>query len=133
MATRSRIGIEDENGKVRAIYCHFDGYVDHNGHILEEHYTDRDKINQLIDLGSISVLGTTPIENPNGEYDPDSIYTKPHNKSSPFIYNYENQSDYFYSPDSQEYNYLFTKNNEWFVNHPVSGQICPVNVFKSPW
>lgn len=58
MGTRSRIGIEDgETGRVRSIYCHWDGYPSHNGRILVEHYSDRTKLEELIALGSISSLG----------------------------------------------------------------------------
>lgn len=56
MATRSRIGIKREDGTIRSIYCHWDGYPEHNGNILNKHYTSVDKINQLLDLGDISVL-----------------------------------------------------------------------------
>ena len=40
MATRSNTGIENENGRVSAIYCHWDGYPEHNGRILKEHYSE---------------------------------------------------------------------------------------------
>lgn len=61
MGTRSGIGLveRDENGKVsrvRGIYCHWDGYLEHNGVILAGSYTTTDKINALLDLGDISVL-----------------------------------------------------------------------------
>ena len=56
MSTRSRIGIEFENGTVASIYCHWDGYPDNNGVILLEHYQDVEKIKQLIELGDISSL-----------------------------------------------------------------------------
>lgn len=56
MATRSRIGIQDENGTVRSIYCHFDGYPDGVGATLNEHYSNRQKLNMLINLGDISIL-----------------------------------------------------------------------------
>ena len=56
MATRSAIGIQQEDGSVIGIYCHWDGYVDHNGRILNDHY-DRDKTMALMDLGDLSVLG----------------------------------------------------------------------------
>jgi hypothetical protein len=55
MATRSRIAIENENGIVKSIYCHFDGYVGNNGKILFNHY-DKEKLEKLIELGDISVL-----------------------------------------------------------------------------
>ena len=56
MATRSRIAIENENGIVKSIYCHFDGYVGNNGKILFNHY-DKEKLEKLIELGDISSLG----------------------------------------------------------------------------
>lgn len=57
MSTHSFIGIEDETtGKVRGIYCHYDGYPDGVGHELKTHYRDEDKIRSLVALGSISTL-----------------------------------------------------------------------------
>lgn len=56
MATRSRIGIEGKNG-ITSIYCHWDGYPEHNGKILVEHYADEAKIEQLMKLGNLSSLG----------------------------------------------------------------------------
>jgi hypothetical protein len=58
MATRSRIAIEREDGSVKSIYCHYDGYVDGVGKVLFEHY-DKEKLEKLIELGDISVLGTS--------------------------------------------------------------------------
>lgn len=56
MATRSTISIKTEDG-IRAIYAHWDGYVDHNGKILLNHYTHDAAVTALIDLGDISQLG----------------------------------------------------------------------------
>jgi hypothetical protein len=58
MATRSRIAIENQDGTVTAIYCHWDGYVNGVGKTLFENY-DREKLEQLIELGDISSLGET--------------------------------------------------------------------------
>lgn len=55
MATRSAIGYI-ENNKIRGIYCHWDGSPESNGVMLEEHYSDINKIKQLIALGNISIL-----------------------------------------------------------------------------
>jgi len=57
MATRSNIGILNSDGTVDYIYCHWDGYVDHNGRILNEHYTTESKIHRLMELGDLSILG----------------------------------------------------------------------------
>ena len=56
MATRSAIGYKTPEGKVRAIYCHYDGYVAGVGHTLDTHYQEARKIAQLVELGDASVL-----------------------------------------------------------------------------
>jgi len=56
MATRSTIAIEREDGTVAQVYCHWDGYLDHNGRILLEHYQDPAKVERLIAEGAISSL-----------------------------------------------------------------------------
>ena len=55
MATRSSIAIKTPEG-IRSIYCHYDGYPENNGKLLEEFYTNPNKITQLLDLGDISFL-----------------------------------------------------------------------------
>ena len=57
MATRSNIAMKTADGKIVSVYCHWDGYVANNGRILLENYTDVDKIEALVALGSISSLG----------------------------------------------------------------------------
>ena len=56
MGTRSFIGIQNEDESIRYVYCHWDGYPSHNGKILNEHYTDRKKVDKLLDGGDMSVL-----------------------------------------------------------------------------
>jgi hypothetical protein len=57
MATRSYIGIRNTDASVDYIYCHFDGYPSGVGATLVEHYADMDKVNALMKLGDLSVLG----------------------------------------------------------------------------
>ena len=57
MATRSRIGIEREGGRVESIYCHYDGYPAGVGETLLNHYQNPEKVEKLIALGAISSLG----------------------------------------------------------------------------
>jgi hypothetical protein len=58
MATRSAIIVHDGTHRnYRGIYCHWDGYPEHNGVVLLQHYTDPDKVAELISLGSVSSLG----------------------------------------------------------------------------
>ena len=57
MATRSYIGIRNLDASVDYIYCHFDGYPEYNGKILTEHYSNINRVNELLNLGDLSVLG----------------------------------------------------------------------------
>ena len=57
MGTRSTIALEFADGTVEQVYCHWDGYLEHNGKILQEHYSDPFKLRDLIDLGDMSSLG----------------------------------------------------------------------------
>jgi hypothetical protein len=51
------IAIENPHSKaVKSIYCHWDGYLAHNGAILNEHYSNSPKVNNLIALGDLSSL-----------------------------------------------------------------------------
>jgi hypothetical protein len=55
MGTRSRIGVM-HGDKLKSVYCHWDGYLSHNGQLLQDHY-DSPKANHLVALGDISSLG----------------------------------------------------------------------------
>ena len=57
MATRSNIAYKTAAGKIRSVYCHWDGYPEHNGEMLRRHYTDQSKVEALVGLGSLSSLG----------------------------------------------------------------------------
>ena len=54
MGTRSRIGVM-HGDKCKSVYCHWDGYLSHNGQLLQDHY-DSAKANHLVALGFISSL-----------------------------------------------------------------------------
>jgi hypothetical protein len=111
MATRSMIAIEDEDGTITSIYCHWDGYIENNGVLLLENYQDREKVKQLIALGDISALD----KNIEGDesviaYHRDFKYTL--NSRTP-ISNIEDMLDEY---SDIEYIYVFTNNNIWLVN-----------------
>lgn len=77
MATRSRIGVM-HGDVVKHVYCHWDGYLAHNGDILLKNY-DSVKANELVSLGDISSLrptigeahpfGSLEADMPSQEYD----------------------------------------------------------------
>jgi hypothetical protein len=59
MSTRSRIAITKAGG-FRSVYCHSDGYPKGPcgiGFTLLTHYAEREKVEQLMTLGHLSVLG----------------------------------------------------------------------------
>lgn len=56
MATRSNIGIVNEDGSITGIYVHWDGYPEYNGKMLLNHYNNDDIVNGLMDLGNLSIL-----------------------------------------------------------------------------
>ena len=57
MSTRSIIGKVEKDGTIKHIYCHWDGYPSNNGAILVGHWNDSEKIDALLQLGSLSKLG----------------------------------------------------------------------------
>jgi hypothetical protein len=119
MGTRSRIAIEKNDGTVTSIYCHWDGYPDHNGRILVENYTDRAKVEELIALGDLSSLNEK-VKPEVGDHSYDSpqkgvtiAYHRDRDEEFSQM-NHKNANEYLHG-DVEEYGYLFTKDNEWIV------------------
>jgi len=58
MSTRSAIGIM-HGDKIKAIYCHSDGYLSYVGRVLLKHYgaDQSPKVNHLISMGDMNMLG----------------------------------------------------------------------------
>ena len=79
MGTRSHIAILRKDGKIYAVYCHCDGYPEHNGMILYEHYQDLAKILALIAGGDMNSLG--PIVDP----DPAHPHSFDHDQRQPGV------------------------------------------------
>lgn len=75
MSTRGTISIENQDGSISSVYSHWDNYLENNGKILFEHYSDTESVQSLIDGGNISSLGeyvsevTKPFEREdNGDF-----------------------------------------------------------------
>ena len=66
MSTRSRIGLMLEDGTIKHSYCHFDGYPHGVGHTLVGHYSEIEKVKELLSFGDMSFL--SPKLNPEGEH-----------------------------------------------------------------
>lgn len=62
MSTRSYIFVENEDGTLDGIYCHFDGYLDGVGTVLLKSYNGAEneaKRQELIGLGDLSCIGAS--------------------------------------------------------------------------
>jgi len=58
MATRSVIAkLDSKTKKIEAVYCHNDGYLEHVGTVLDSHYQDESKLDELLKHGDLSQLG----------------------------------------------------------------------------
>ena len=56
MATRSAIAKLGKDGIIKSVYCHSEGYLEHVGKVLDEHYKDESKVDELLAHGDISFL-----------------------------------------------------------------------------
>jgi hypothetical protein len=121
MSTNSRIGIQDEDGSVRSIYCHWDGYPSANGKTLYEAYQDREKVMALIELGDLSALygALVPAEGVAHSFwspadgvciayhrDREEDYSDPR---------HDDTLDEFRDSGFCSYGYVYTKENQWML------------------
>jgi hypothetical protein len=102
MSTRSRIGISQEDGSVKSIYCHYDGYPEGVGQTLIENYTSPVEVMNLIDKGDLVSLQSQEHFADRGESDVDAIVTP------------ENEYVSHTGDCWGEYAYLY-KDEEWLV------------------
>lgn len=119
MGARSYICIEQENHTYLGVYCHNDGYLDYNGKILYNHYTKREKVEELIKQGDMSSLG----EN----IEPD--YSKEHN----FIHRQKGVC-VFYHRDRKEENTMARMVRLEDINNPNSWiEFCYIYTLDNKW
>ena len=114
MSTRSTISIQTPEGDIRTIYCHYDGYLSHNGALLYTHYNTEEKVNALIDLGDLSSLCEKLIPDPDSshtwETPQENVTVAYHRDRGEELH--VDRSASIHSIDSQDYNYLF-KDGAW--------------------
>jgi hypothetical protein len=111
MATRSAIGIKSEDGTIKAIYCHWDGYPDGVGTGLIQNYNSKEKAEALIALGGFSSLMETLEETKGG------VYMDAHYKPQEPARTFTNEGDFFLNFNSgEEYFYLYTEGKGWLYS-----------------
>ena len=118
MATRSTIAIQHADGSVDQIYAHWDGYLQGVGSTLVDHYQDRDKVQDLIAHGDVSILGSeigvkqdlnTPIDGMC------LFYARDRGEQGVQARPFASLEDYEQNHQYEEYEYLFTADNVWSV------------------
>ena len=121
MGTRSTIALEYADGTVDQIYCHWDGYLEHNGQILQAHYSDPFKLRELIDLGDMSSLGERIgtqhafDKAPEGEC---TFYKRDRNESGCEAKRFKSYEEYVADHQYEEYEYILRACGDkavWFV------------------
>jgi hypothetical protein len=111
MGTRSTIALEFADGTVEQVYCHWDGYLEHNGKILAGHYINPFKLKKLLALGGFSSLETTV------EGTAATAYTQRGEEVS--IGKYKDFNEYKHEAQFEEYDYILRQVNGkavWFVS-----------------
>ena len=126
MSTRSLIGIQRDKDKFECIYCHSDGYLSYNGAMLLDHYSDKEKVEKLLKLGSISLLERKLEPNPEQEHsfcfnkrqeDVVVAYTRDRgDEMEPSVtLSLDKMSDYGWI----EYSYFLDLDNKWkYIKNP---------------
>ena len=122
MSTRSIIAYQNGDG-IQAVYCHWDGYPAHNGHVLLTAYADEERVKALVDLGALSLLAVN-LAPPAGQYHdfksplPDVTIAYHRDRKEPWEYthphHYHSAAELYGDRDSYgaEYIYLF-KGGNW--------------------
>jgi len=130
MATRSTIALEFADGTVEQVYCHWDGYLAHNGKILAEHYSNPFILRDLIDLGDISSLkptvgtkhdfshfGTTLDQKTYDALygDMTTFYGRDRGETGTGAKKFVDFQDYMVRFQHEEYAYILRKDGNWYV------------------
>jgi len=108
MSTNSRISIKLPNQRKKSIYCHWDGYPDHQLPILRKHYNSVKKAKKLIELGDISYLApkVEPDEGQEHSFDDPAKDENGHILVT-IAYHRDRGEDLQYTDTPQQYNYIF--------------------------
>ena len=142
MGTRSTIALEFADGTVQQVYCHWDGYLEHNGKILFENYSDPFKLRDLIDLGDISSLGPeigekhafSQFELTNEEVEAykkltenwTTFYGRDRSETGISARKFKSYEDYVANHQYEEYEYILRNIDgraTWFVNDHGRGYV----------
>jgi hypothetical protein len=124
MATRSTIAVKHEDGTVSQIYCHWDGYLSHNGKLLVEHYNSLLAAEFLVSKGALVVLAPRVTPNPElGIHTFDVAqngvcvyYGRDRGEKDTEPHRYSSVSEYLDKFQGEDYNYYFN-GESWEVTY----------------
>ena len=120
MATRSTIGIVRGYHDTTRIYCHWDGYLEWNGAILQKYYNTAEKVEELMALGNLSSLGPEIMPDDPADWDIGAGAECGHR----FCRTYTSRGEAWEQCDPtqrEEYNYTFyVDDGYWTVEYGVS-------------
>jgi hypothetical protein len=119
MGTRSTIAIQNADGTVTGIYCHWDGYTSNNGRILQENYADEAAVRELIALGDLSSLGETVGTKHDFDAAPRNecnAYGRDRGEKDVDAATFASHAE-LVEQIGQEYDYLFTPGTGWTVRY----------------
>ena len=103
MGTHCLIAIENKDGIIQYIYCHYDGYISYMKPMLLCEYNTREYVEELIKKGGIVSLNKR-----NETIDKHSSAVEMSLKQSEFEREWYQYTDVYYY-------YLFTKEDKWVV------------------
>lgn len=128
MATRSTIAMVRNDGAVVKVYCHWDGYLEHNGDILIKYYNTAEKVAALLALGDISSLGQeVGTQHPFSQFEAEisgeeydtlygtmtTYYGRDRGETGVAARVYRDVETYEREAQFEEFNYLFIE-GEWY-------------------
>lgn len=122
MSTRSYILVEQDDSTYKGVYCHWDGYPDHNGALLQDFFNSREKAEEILSLGNLSFL--QPYLHPDPEKGEHTFdYDKPRQEFVTIAYGRDRgekgQEAKIYDLNDlsknswADYFYIYTKDDRW--------------------
>ena len=134
MSTRSSIAIK-HGSVVKAVYCHWDGYVRYVGRLLNAHYQSSPKVNNLIAQGDISSLGVEIGDEHDFDYrepyDKDgfspecTFYARDRGENTPFS-THLSELEWISEFTSCDYFYLYDS-GVWYVSEGGANDFVPLH------
>lgn len=116
MATRSTIAVRHADNTVSQIYCHWDGYLEHNGKILQSHYNSLELAEALVAGGDMSTL--------DGDLSKCEYYTQRGDELR--IRKFSSIGDYSRNRQDEEYNYLWDLGQWKVIGYATDEQWIPL-------